>query len=167
MKRVFLIIQIVILTIFVTSGNDDVKTGMGNVNALPSQVQIQPYYSQLTQSGNRYTENHIWLKNGNGHIQVGVSYDWVRVIGDGIIFISPNLAVDDVFYKGDLLAEIDGLTGKSELRAPCQGIIKGINPMIEHPTEMIPTQVWVYKCELKRDQLGPLMDDQEYAKFIE
>ena len=32
---------------------------------------------------------------------------------------------------------------------------------------MATNQVWVYKCELKRDQLGTLMDDQEYAKAIQ
>ena len=46
-------------------------------------------------------------------------------------------------------------------------MVKGINPMIENPYDMQPNQVWVYKCHLKRDQLGNLMSEQEYAQAIQ
>ena len=65
------------------------------------------------------------------------------------------------------MAEIEGITGRHEFRAPCDGKILGINPQIENPSQMAPDQVWVYKCELKRDQLGTLMDDQEYTRYIQ
>lgn len=161
-----LIVQILILAIFVSTGSNEIDTNRKDVPSLPAQAQDQAYYNQLTQSGNRYTKDHYWLKNGSNHIQVGISYYRVGAIGNGIQFISPMIAVDETFIKGDLLAEITGETGMSELRAPCDGKVVGINPLIQNPTQMAPNQVWVYKCELKRAQLGTLMNDR-LAKTIE
>lgn len=167
MKRMLLIVQILILAIFVSTGSNEINTNRKDVPSLPAQAQDQAYYNQLTQSGNRYTKDHHWMKNGSGHIQVGISYSAVAALGGGIAFISPVKLVDETFVKGDLLAEITGSTGNSELRAPCDGKVLGINPLIQNPSQMPANQVWVYKCELKRAQLGSLMDDQEYAKFIQ
>lgn len=167
MKRMLLLVQMLILAIFVSTGSNEIDTNRKEVPSLPAQAQDQAYYNQLTQSGNRYTKDHYWLKNGSNYIQVGISYYRVGAIGDGVNFISPVKLVDETFVKGDLLAEITGLTGNSELRAPCDGKVVGINPLIQNPTQMAPNQVWVYKCELKRAQLGTLMDDQEYAKSIQ
>ena len=167
MKRVFFVIQILVLTVVFSGGNRDIEAGNMNMPSLPSQAQDQGYYSQLEQSGNRYTKDHVLLKNGEDHIQVGISYFRVSAIGNTIAFISPAKAVDETFVKGELLAEIEGSNGISQLYAPCAGGIKGINPMIETPYQMQPNQVWVYKCHLKRDQLGPLMDDQEYAAALQ
>ena len=88
-------------------------------------------------------------------------------IGNAIVSISPAKAVDETFVRGELLAEIEGANGRTELHAPCAGVVKGINPMIENPYDMQPNQVWVYKCHLKRDQLGNLMSEQEYAQAIQ
>ena len=74
--------------------------------------------------------------------------------------------MDETFVKGELLAEIEGVSGRTELHAPCAGVVKGINPMIETPYDMHANQVWVYKCHLTRDQLENLMGDQEYADYI-
>ena len=120
----------------------------------------------MEQNGNRYTKDHSWLKNGDDFIQVGISYDHVRVIGGAVGLIVPVKAVDETFVKGELLAEIEGVSGRTELHAPCAGVVKGINPMIETPYDMQANQVWVYKCHLKRDQLENLMGDQEYADYI-
>ena len=83
------------------------------------------------------------------------------------LFLFPAKAVDETFVRGELLAEIEGANGRTELHAPCAGVVKGINPMIENPYDMQPNQVWVYKCHLKRDQLGNLMSEQEYAQAIQ
>ncbi len=167
MKRMLLLVQILILTIFVSSGSNEIDTNRRDVPALPVQAVDQPYYNQLSKGGNCYTKDHHWLKNGNNHIQVGKSYFSISAIGDAISFISPVKTVDDTFVKGDLLAEIESGDRILELRAPCDGKILGINPQIENPSQMALDQVWVYKCELKRDQLGTLMDDQEYARYIQ
>lgn len=167
MKRMLLLVQILILAVFASTGSNEIDTNRKNVPSLPAQAQDQAYYKQLTQSGNCYTKDHQWLKNGSGHIQVGISYDVVRVMGNGVSFISPMKLVDETFVKGDLLAEIEGVSGRHELRAPCDGKVLGINPLIQNPSQIPVNQVWVYKCELKRAQLGTLMDDQEYAKFIQ
>lgn len=161
-----MIVQILILTIFVSTGNDDVNTNSIDITSLPIQTKVQQYYTQLSQSGNCFTKDHHWLKNGNGHIQLGISYFLVEALGDGVRYVYPAKAIGDVFYKGDLLAEIEGVSGNHEFRAPCDGILKGINPLIENPLNMSPSQMWFFKCELKRDQLGSLMDDQEYANAI-
>ena len=97
----------------------------------------------------------------------GISYFMVSAIGNAIVSISPAKAVDETFVKGELLAEIEGADGSTKLYAPCAGVVKGINPMIENPYDMQPNQVWVYKCHLKRDQLGNLMSEQEYAQAIQ
>ena len=130
MKRVFFFIQILFLIALFSGGNRDIEAGNMKMSSLPSQARDQAYYSQLEQSGNRYTKDHVWLKNGDDHIQVGAN-------------------------------------GRTELHAPCAGVVKGINPMIENPYDMQPNQVWVYKCHLKRDQLGNLMSEQEYAQAIQ
>lgn len=97
---------------------------------------------------------------------MGISYDHVRVIGGAVGLIVPAKAVDETFVKGELLAEIEGSGGFTKLYAPCAGVVKGINPLIENPSQMQANQVWVYKCHLKRDQLENLMGDQEYADYI-
>ena len=166
MKRVFFFIQILFLIVLFSGGNRSIEAGNVNMLSLPLQTQDQSYYSQLEQNGNRFTKEHVWLRNGDNFIQVGISYFRVGAIGNVIAFISPAKAVDETFVKGELLAEIEGANGVSKLYAPCAGVIKGINPMIETPYDMQPDQVWVYKCHLKRDQLETLMDDQEYANYI-
>ena len=164
MKRVFFFIQILFLIALFSGGNRDIEAGNMKMFSLPSQARDQAYYSQLEQSGNRYTKDHVWLKNGDDHIQVGIM---VSAIGNAIVSISPAKAVDETFVRGELLAEIEGANGRTELHAPCAGVVKGINPMIENPYDMQPNQVWVYKCHLKRDQLGNLMSEQEYAQAIQ
>ena len=154
MKRVFFFIQILFLIALFSGGNRDIEAGNMKMSSLPSQARDQAYYSQLEQSGNRYTKDHVWLKNGDDHIQVGISYFMVSAIGNAIVSISPAKAVDETFVR-------------TELHAPCAGVVKGINPMIENPYDMQPNQVWVYKCHLKRDQLGNLMSEQEYAQAIQ
>ena len=166
MKRVFFFIQILFLIALFSGGNWDIEAGNVNMSSLPSQARDQAYYSQLEQSGNRYTKDHSWLKNGHDFIQVGISYDHVGAIGGAVGLIVPVKAVDETFVKGELLAEIEGVSGRTELHAPCAGVVKGINPMIETPYDMQANQVWVYKCHLKRDQLENLMGDQEYADYI-
>ena len=155
MKRVFFFIQILFLIALFSGGNRDIEAGNMKMSSLPSQARDQAYYSQLEQSGNRYTKDHSWLKNGDDFIQVGISYDHVGAIGGAVGFIIPAKAVDETFVKGELLAEIEGASGRTE-----------INPMIETPYDMQANQVWVYKCHLKRDQLENLMGDQEYADYI-
>ena len=167
MKRVFFFIQILFLIALFSGGNRDIEAGNMKMFSLPSQARDQAYYSQLEQNGNRYTKDHVWLKNGDDHIQVGISYFMVSAIGNAIVSISPAKAVDETFVRGELLAEIEGANGRTELHAPCAGVVKGINPMIENPYDMQPNQVWVYKCHLKRDQLGNLMSEQEYAQAIQ
>lgn len=166
MKKVFFFIQILFLIAIFSGGNQEIEAGNAKMSLFPSQAQDQTYYSQLEQNGNRYTKDHVWLKNGDNFIQVGISYDHVGAIGGTVTFISPAKAVDETFVKGELLAEIEGSNGTTKLYAPCAGVIKGINPMIETPYDMEANQVWVYKCHLKRDQLETLMDDQEYANYI-
>ena len=167
MKRVSFVIQILVLTIVFSGGNRDIEAGNMNMPSLPSQAQDQGYYSQLERNGNFYLKDHTWLRNGENHIQVGISYSMVAAIGNRVAFISPVKAVGETFVKNELLAEIEGSNGTTNLYAPCAGVVKGINPMIETPNQMQPNQVWVYKCHLKRDQLGPLMDDQEYAAALQ
>ena len=166
MKKVFFFIQILFLIALFSGGNWNIEAGNVNMSSLPSQTRDQAYYSQLEQNGNRYTKDHSWLKIGDDFIQVGISYDHVRVIGGAVGLIVPVKAVDETFVKGELLAEIEGVSGRTELHAPCAGVVKGINPMIETPYDMQANQVWVYKCHLKRDQLENLMGDQEYADYI-
>ena len=166
MKKVFFFIQILFRKAQFSGGNWKIEAGNVNMSSLPSQTRDQAYYSQLEQNGNRYTKDHSWLKNGDDFIQVGISYDHVRVIGGAVGLIVPAKAVDETFVKGELLAEIEGSGGFTKLYAPCAGVVKGINPMIETPYDMQANQVWVYKCHLKRDQLENLMGDQEYADYI-
>ena len=84
-----LLVQILILTIFVSTGSNEIDTNRRDVPALPVQAVDQPYYNQLSKGGNCYTKDHHWLKNGNNHIQVGKSYFSISAIGDAISFISP------------------------------------------------------------------------------
>ena len=80
MKRVFFFIQILFLIALFSGGNRDIEAGNMKMFSLPSQARDQAYYSQLEQSGNRYTKDHVWLKNGDDHIQVGISYFMVSAI---------------------------------------------------------------------------------------
>lgn len=165
MKKVFFFIQILFLIALFSGCNRNIEAGNVNMSSLPSQARDQAYYSQLEQSGNCYTKSHVWLKNGDNYIQVGISYNLVRAIGGAISCVIPAKAVDETFVKGELLAEIEGASGSTKLYAPCAGVVKGINPMIEFPYDMQSNQVWVYKCHLKRDQLETLMNDQEYIDY--
>ena len=126
MKRVFFFIQILFLIALFSGGNRDIEAGNMKMFSLPSQARDQAYYSQLEQSGNRYTKDHVWLKNGDDHIQVGISYFMVSAIGNAIVSISPAKAVDETFVKGELLAEIEGADGSTKLYGLVPEWLKGL-----------------------------------------
>ena len=59
MKRVFFFIQILFLIALFSGGNRNIEAGNVNISSLPSQARDQAYYSQLEQTGNRYTKSHV------------------------------------------------------------------------------------------------------------
>ena len=103
MKRVFFFILKLFLLALFSGGNRDIEAGNMKMFSLPSQARDQAYYSQLEQSGNRYTKDHVWLKNGDDNIEVGIYYFMVSAIGNAIVYIYPSKTVYETIVKGELI----------------------------------------------------------------
>lgn len=59
MKRILLLVQILLLTIIVSTGTNEIDTNRREVPSLPAQAKDLPYYTQLTQSGKPLHERSL------------------------------------------------------------------------------------------------------------
>ena len=94
----------------------------------------------------RYTEDHEWLKETDGLVEVGITAHAAEQLGD-IVFIELPEAGRTV-AKGDEIVVIESVKAASDIAAPLDGEIVEVNPAIVEDPALVnkdPGANWFFR----------------------
>ena len=116
-----------------------------------------------------YSQEHEWLTVEGDVATLGITQHAADQLGD-IVFVEQKEAGDD-FEKGDDIGVIESVKAASEIYAPLDGEVVGINDVLEGEPALLNTSpegdAWIYKIKIKDiSQLDDLMDIDGYKAFI-
>lgn len=118
----------------------------------------------------KYTREHEWIRdNGDGTATIGITDFAQSELGD-IVFVELE-PVGFEFAQEEIFGTVEAVKTVSELFAPVDGEIIGINEQLEESPELVNEdpygEGWMIKIELSEsDQLDDLMTSEEYRKII-
>jgi len=118
----------------------------------------------------KYTREHEWIcDNGDGTATIGITDFAQSELGD-IVFVELE-PVGFEFAQEEIFGTVEAVKTVSELFAPVDGEIIGINEQLEESPELVNEdpygEGWMIKIELSEsDQLDDLMTSEEYRKII-
>lgn len=120
-------------------------------------------------SEKRYTEDHEWVMMNGDEATVGISHHAQEQLGD-IVFVELP-AIGKRVDKGKEAAVVESVKAASEIYAPADGEITGVNEALNDEPGMVNSDPegngWFFKMKLsKPDQLASLMDAAAYKTFI-
>ena len=118
----------------------------------------------------RYTESHEWARMADDEIVCGVSYHAQETLSD-VVYVELPM-VGDVFEAGDPYGIVESVKAASDLYAPVGGEVVAVNEELESAPELVNQDPygdgWMIRLEPSdADELGDLMDADEYEKFVE
>ena len=116
-----------------------------------------------------YTEEHEWVRITDGNAVVGITDFAQSQLGD-IIF----LELPDVDYKvvaGEPFGEIEAVKTVSELYAPIDGVVIGVNNDLEDFPEKVNQDCygdgWIIKIKPENEiEKKDLLDHNQYSNII-
>ncbi len=118
----------------------------------------------------RYTESHEWARMADDEIVCGVSDHAQETLSD-VVYVELPM-VGDVFEAGDPYGIVESVKAASDLYAPVGGEVVAVNEELESAPELVNQDPygdgWMIRLEPSdADELGDLMDADEYEKFVE
>ena len=118
----------------------------------------------------RYTESHEWARMADEEVVCGVSDHAQETLSD-VVYVELPM-VGDVFEAGDPYGIVESVKAASDLYAPVGGEVVAVNEDLESAPEMVNQDPygdgWMIRLEPSDpDELGDLMDADEYEKFVE
>lgn len=118
----------------------------------------------------RYTESHEWARMADEEIVCGVTDHAQETLSD-VVYVELPM-VGDVFDAGDPYGIVESVKAASDLYAPVGGEVVAVNEDLESAPEMVNQDPygdgWMIRLEPSDpDELGDLMDADEYEKFVE
>lgn len=134
-----------------------------------SVIQNSRYYTSK-----RYLESHEWVaiseENGKQIGTVGISEYAQDTLGDLVFVQLPE--IDEEVNKSESFGAVESVKAASELYSPISGRVVEFNEVLEDSPETVNSspsgEGWMIKVELSNaDELGELMDEDCYAKFLE
>ncbi|WP_018155864.1 glycine cleavage system protein GcvH [Demetria terragena] len=118
----------------------------------------------------RYTSDHEWIaEQGDGVVRVGVTAYAQDALGD-VVFVSLP-AVGDTVTAGESCGEVESTKSVSDLYAPLDGEITGVNDGLEAGPEQVNTdpygEGWMFEMKVA-DSAGvsALMDSAAYQESL-
>ncbi|KAI9499600.1 glycine cleavage H-protein [Zychaea mexicana] len=118
-----------------------------------------------------YTKEHEWLTvDGNGLGTLGITDYAQKSLGD-VVFVETPI-IGDVVKKGDQIGAIESVKAASDIYTPVSGeIINANEELTDYPALINKSpedEGWFVQIKLSNhDEVEQLMDDVEYAAFIE
>lgn len=116
-------------------------------------------------------DTHEYVKPvDEGVARIGITEYAAEQLGDIVFVELPD--PDETFEKGESFGSIESVKASSELYMPVSGTITAINGQLEEEPGTINDNPfgsgWLIEVELSNpDELGELMDAQQYLKFLE
>lgn len=114
----------------------------------------------------RYTADHEWLRTIEGTtVRVGITSYAQEALGD-VVYVSLP-AVGDAVTAGESCGEVESTKSVSDLYAPLDGTVTGINEALEATPELVNSdpygEGWMYEFELADGSaVDDLLDAEAY-----
>ncbi|NLZ25557.1 MAG: glycine cleavage system protein GcvH [Clostridiales bacterium] len=113
-----------------------------------------------------YTQTHEYMTVGGRFSQIGISNYAQKELGD-IVFVNLPTAGQTI-TKGEPFCEIESVKAVATVNAPCNGIIKKVNLMLDEKPELLnedPKKNWIVEIEIT-GEYSDLMSEEKYLKYI-
>lgn len=117
-----------------------------------------------------YTEEHEWVKVEDGRARVGIT-DFAQDQLTDIVYV--ELPQDGESYsKGDAVAVLESVKSVSDVYAPVDGTIVGVNQELDESPELVNEDPygdgWIFILDLDdASQVEKLLDQGAYADHSE
>lgn len=116
----------------------------------------------------KYTNEHEWAKEDNGHWLVGVTYFAQEQLGDITLVELPQ--VGETVEAGEVLGTVDSVKTFSDLFSPFSGVVKAVNESVLTSPELLNDDPyengWLVRIESVGETVD-MMDADDYADFVE
>lgn len=116
-----------------------------------------------------YSESHEFIRIENGLGYIGITDYAQQALGNVVYVDLPE--VDDEVNAGEEFGAVESVKAASDLISPVTGTVVEVNEALEDEPELLNKDAfenWIIKVELADDdQLGQLMNAEEYAAFCE
>ncbi len=121
-------------------------------------------------SGERYTEQHEWIRLDGDVGTVGISEYAQNALGDVVYVELPEVGAS--FAKDDEVAVVESVKAASEVYAPVGGEIIKVNSALEDDPSLVNTSPlddgWFFKIRVEDPSaVSQLMTEDEYQSFVE
>ena len=118
----------------------------------------------------KFTKDHEWIRAEGSSGVVGISDYAQAQLGDLVFVELPD--VGKKLAKGDEAAVIESVKAAGEVYAPVSGEVSEVNDALgDDPTKVNTDALgdgWIFKMSIDDEgELGSLMDEAAYAKFVE
>ena len=118
----------------------------------------------------KFTKDHEWIRAEGSSGVVGISDYAQAQLGDLVFVELPD--VGKKLAKGDEAAVIESVKAAGEVYAPVSGEVREVNDALcDDPTKVNTDALgdgWIFKMSIDDEgELGGLMDEAAYAKFVE
>lgn len=115
-----------------------------------------------------YTEEHEWIFEEDGLLQIGISDHAQKSLGDIVFLELPE--VDNELTEGEPFGTIESVKAAEDLYAPITGIVVEANTDLNDSPELVnsePYDSWLIKVkDFDRAVFKSLMDAGAYRKFL-
>ncbi len=117
-------------------------------------------------SERKYTKDHEWVLVEGDVATVGISEHAQEQLGDVVFVELPDTGAD--FAQGAQAATLESVKAASEIYAPVSGTVVEVNEALADEPALINSDALGIKVKIgKPDELGALMDESAYQKFVE
>jgi glycine cleavage system H protein len=118
----------------------------------------------------KYTEEHEWVRQGEGALRVGITDYAQDQLGD-IVYVSlPELGA--AVAAGDAVGELESTKSVSDVYAPVSGTVSAVNEALDGQPELVNSdpygEGWLFEVETPdADVLDGLLDAAGYQSTID
>ncbi len=117
----------------------------------------------------KFTEDHEWIKLDGDVATVGITEHATEQLGDLVFVELPDIGT--TLAKGDTAATVESVKAASDVYAPLDGEIVGVNDAVGETPEGVNEDPlgkgWLFKMKLSDvSVVEALMDEAAYKKHI-
>ena len=126
--------------------------------------------SETYPSDLRYTEEHEWVRPGDGVCRIGITAFAQDELGEVVFVELPE--VGQTFQAGEEIGTIESVKAVAEIYAPVAGEIVAVNEALEEAPERVNEDAygegWLVEMRCSNEEeLAGLMDAAAYAGHAE
>ncbi len=120
-------------------------------------------------AGERYTEEHEWVRIEGDIATCGISDYAQEQLGDVVFVELPEIG--RVVAQGDAAAVVELVKAASDIYAPVGGEVVEVNEAVVDAPELVNADAleegWLFKIKVDNaDEANALMDDSSYGDFV-